>query len=121
MSDLSDLIRLGFVSFLLNVDFLFDSFLSEDVMTAADAHLEAQAMQEVTQVVKRNTGVGLATQDSSDQPLVFPHDLTLLFPPTQGKTERLIVRFRKRSSPRVSQSIRHEKRGKSVARHSCAP
>jgi hypothetical protein len=47
MSDLPDLIRLGFVSFLLNVDFLFDSFLSEDVMTAADAHLEAQAMQEV--------------------------------------------------------------------------
>ena len=77
---MSHLIWLGFVSLLLKVNFLLDSSLPEDMMTAADAHIETYAAQKVTQVIKCDIRISLATQYLSDQPFVFAHEFSLLHP-----------------------------------------
>jgi propanediol dehydratase small subunit len=66
MSNLPNLIWLGVVPVLLKVDLLLDSCLSEDMVTAADPHFEAQVVQQVAQVTKCNGRIRLTAQYFSD-------------------------------------------------------
>ena len=67
------MIRLGFVPILLKVDLVASTFLSENVMTPPNRHLETEGLQERTQSVKGNAGIRSSRKNLVQEFFLFSH------------------------------------------------
>lgn len=73
VSDLAHLIRLGQVSFTLEVDEGLDSFLHEDVMASPRSLLEPEAQEKGTKVIECQVGIRAAAENLCQDLLDLAH------------------------------------------------
>ena len=74
---LANLVWLSVVSFSLQVQFLLDTYLSEDVVTAPDPHLESQAVHQMNQIVEPDIRVSSPTAHALER-FLYAHRIILL-------------------------------------------
>jgi hypothetical protein len=73
-TDLSYLIGFGMTIIPLEIDFLGNAWLSEDMMASAYPLVESQVSQQLTQVIKADIGIRSAAQDSQQELIISTHN-----------------------------------------------